>query len=55
MNDDLARALEEFRKVLALPTVGQPHRDAELTELRRLVQAYPDEAQVIIREVTGGA
>jgi hypothetical protein len=55
MNDDLARALEEFRKVLALPTVGRSTRTGDLAELRRLIESYPDEARVILREVSGDA
>jgi hypothetical protein len=53
MNDDLARALQEFREVLALPTVGRPGRAADLAELRRLIESYPDEARIILREVAG--
>ncbi|MCO6010664.1 hypothetical protein NE236_37475 [Actinoallomurus purpureus] len=55
MNDDLAQALQELRKVLALPTVGRSTRSGELTELRRLIESYPDEARVILREVAGDA
>ncbi|GAA4639748.1 hypothetical protein GCM10023196_102590 [Actinoallomurus vinaceus] len=53
MNDDLARALQEFRKVLALPTVGRSNRSGDLAELRRLIESYPDEARTILSEVTG--
>lgn len=53
MNDDLARALQEFRKVLALPTVGRPSPAGDLAELRRLIESYPDEARAILREVVG--
>ncbi|MEV5751200.1 hypothetical protein AB0L00_25555 [Actinoallomurus sp. NPDC052308] len=53
MNDDLARALQEFRSVLALPTVGRASRLADLGELRRLIESYPEEARAILREVTG--
>ncbi|MCO5969903.1 hypothetical protein [Actinoallomurus soli] len=53
MNDDLARALQEFRKVLALPTVGRASRCGDLAELRRLIETYPDEARAILREVIG--
>ncbi|WP_343885884.1 hypothetical protein [Actinoallomurus spadix] len=53
MNDDLARALQEFRKVLALPTVGRANRGVDLAELRRLIETYPDEARAILWEVAG--
>jgi hypothetical protein len=53
MNDDLARALQEFRKVLALPTVGRPGAAVDLAELRRLIESYPDQARAILRELAG--
>jgi hypothetical protein len=53
MNDDLARALQEFLKVLALPTVGRSTPSGDLAELRRLIESYPDEARTILSEVMG--
>ncbi|MCW2948407.1 MAG: hypothetical protein JWR24_5124 [Actinoallomurus sp.] len=47
--DLYARELEETRRVLDTPTLGAG-RDAELAELRRLLDRYPDEARPILDE-----
>ena len=48
---DYERELNELRRVLdESPVVGYPRRDAELAELRRLIERYPAEARAILRE-----
>ena len=44
-----AHELAEMRKVLdTAPVVGLPRKEAELAELARLVEKFPDEAEVYL-------
>jgi hypothetical protein len=50
-----ARELSELRRVLdESPVVGLPRREAELAELRRLIERYPREAREILRRYAAG-
>lgn len=52
---DYARELSALRRVLEESSVvGHPRRDAELSELRRLITRYPDEARDMLHETAGG-
>jgi hypothetical protein len=54
VSDDYARELNELRRVLdEASVVGHPRREAELTELRRLIGRYTDEARAILGEIEG--
>lgn len=46
--------LTEFRRILdEMTVVGHLRRDAELAELRRLIERYPDEARAIFARLNG--
>lgn len=46
--------LREFRRILdEMTIVGHPRRDAELAELRRLIERYPDEAREMFAKIGG--
>lgn len=51
-----ARELDALRRVLdESPVVGRPRREAELAELRRLVERYPSEAREFLDGLEPGA
>lgn len=51
-----ARELGALRRLLdESPVVGRPRREAELAELRRLVERYPREAREYLDGLEGGA
>ncbi|MEV5751712.1 hypothetical protein AB0L00_28160 [Actinoallomurus sp. NPDC052308] len=45
------RALVELREVLELPIVGDPRREQEFAELRRLISKYVDEARGFLADL----
>ena len=48
--------LAEFRQVLdSVEVAGSPRRGAELAELRRLMERYPDEAQEFLARLDKGS
>lgn len=50
--NDYMRELSELRRVLEeSPVVGHPRRDAELSELHRLIGRYPAEARDILGQI----
>ncbi|GAB3988334.1 hypothetical protein GCM10029978_110450 [Actinoallomurus acanthiterrae] len=50
MTSEYERELAELRRALELPVVGHPRRDAELTELRRLIGKYVEDAHRMLEE-----
>jgi hypothetical protein len=50
MTSEYERELAELRKALELPVVGHPRREAELTELRRLIEKYVEDARRMLEE-----
>ncbi|GAA4635893.1 hypothetical protein GCM10023196_083380 [Actinoallomurus vinaceus] len=53
MTSEYERELAELRKALELPIVGHPRREAELAELRRLIDKYVDDARRMLAETDG--